>query len=248
MDSNTPSDHSLEVPSDSTQFAQLFAHRPRSGPGSFPLDVLLLILEAVGELKSEFDEPERGTLHACALTCHSMVRPSQVYLYADVKIVRERQFVTFGRALLRNSKLAPMVKKLYINMDGAWSNLTHIPACGLPLPPQAIAGMTNLQELTICGWQSLDVNKRRHSPLLEGLVKSFALSCFNLQSVRLRMFEFEEFSGLVRLISSFNCATVDLDGVTWAKRGHVTKSDSDHAPCTKLRNLQVSSSHTHIGD
>ena len=248
MDSNTSSDHSLEVPSDSTQFAQLFAHRPRSGPGSFPLDVLLLILEAVGELKSELGEPERGTLHACALTCHSMVRPSQVYLYADVKIVRERQFVTFGRALLRNSKLAPMVKKLYINMDGAWSNLTHIPACGLPLPPQAIGDMINLQELTICGWQSLDVNKRRHSPLLEGLVESFALSCSNLQSVRLRMFEFEEFAGLVRLISSFNCTTVDLDGVTWTKRGHVTNSDSDPASCTKLRNLQVSSSHAHIGD
>ena len=242
MDSNTSSDHSFDVPSDLTQCAQLFAHRPRSGPGSFPLDVLLLILDAVGELKSELGEPERGTLHACALTCHSMVRPSQVYLYADVKIVRERQFVTFGRALLRNPKLAPMVKKLYINMDGAWSNLTHIPACGLPLPPQAIAGMTNLQELTICGWQSLDFNKRRHSPLLEGLVESFALSCLNLQSVRLRMFEFEEYAGLLRLISSFNCATVDLDGVTWAKRGHVTNADIEHAPCTKLRNLQVSSS------
>ena len=246
MDSNASSDHSFVVPSDVTQCSQLFAHRPRSGLGTFPLDVLLLILDAVGELKSEFDEPERGTLHACALTCHSMLRPSQVYLYADVKIVRERQFVAFGRALLSNPKLAPMVKKLYIDADGAWSNLTRIPACGLPLSPQAIGGMTNLQELTICGWQSFDVNKRRHSPLLEGLVESFALSCLNLQSVRLRMFEFEEFAGLLRLVSSFKCTTIDLDGVTWAKRGHVTNADIDHASGTTLRNLQVSgSSYSH---
>ena len=77
MDSNTSSDHSRNVPSDLTQCTQLFAHRPRSGLGTFPLDVLLLILDAVGELKYEFGEPERGTLHACALTCHSMLRPSQ---------------------------------------------------------------------------------------------------------------------------------------------------------------------------
>ncbi|TFK85405.1 hypothetical protein K466DRAFT_654265 [Polyporus arcularius HHB13444] len=192
---------------------------------SLPLDVLLLILDAVHDLKPPSDALK--TLCLCARSCRVMLRPSQVRLYAKVTISRRSEFERFGRTLLDNPKLAALVKTLYTDVGSAYSDVSLLPTDG-PLSYTAIRGMTNLQMLTVGGMRKnkLLPSMRRDSPVLEAFIGSFAVSCLQLTFLRLRKVHFGEYTGLVRQVTSFPVLErLKLSASTWGKPGQLTLNE-----------------------
>ncbi|RPD60465.1 hypothetical protein L226DRAFT_612044 [Lentinus tigrinus ALCF2SS1-7] len=183
-----------------------------------PLDVLLLILDAVSKL----DEPyhaARKTLCSCALTCRTLRRPAQVRMYADVSIWKQYEFEAFGRTLLDNPELALMVKKLYANVGSAWHAVWVLPKDELPLSAKAVAGMTNLQKLSIGG---LHFHERTEvcSAVLENFIGSFAASCPKIEFLRIDHMEFREYTNFVHHVTAFSgVKTLELSCVKWRGRG-----------------------------
>ncbi len=219
-------------------------HQPPFAPRdvSLPLDVLLLILDAVHDLKPPSDALK--TLCLCARSCRVMLRPSQVRLYTKVTISRRSEFERFGRTLLDNPKLAALVKTLYTDVGSAYSDVSLLPTDG-PLSYTAIRGMTNLQVLTVGGMRKnkLLPSMRRDSPVLEAFIGSFAISCLQLTFLRLRKVHFGEYAGLVRQVTSFPVLErLKLSASTWAKPGQLTLNEIvHHARSTRLCSLEVNS-------
>ncbi|TFK87261.1 hypothetical protein K466DRAFT_117555 [Polyporus arcularius HHB13444] len=212
-----------------------------SGVVSLPLDVVLLILDTVGNLEPSSDA--RKTLCICARSCQSMLRPSRVRLYATVVLSRRQQFKNFGRTLIWNPELALMVKTLHTTFVPADLDASRLLANELPLSSHAIRSMTNLQELVICGLRETilrDVDEPRDFSVLEAFFESFAASCPKLTCLRLRTVQFGEHAGFVRCIAAFPALeTLELEGVRWMNIGRLTKVDIQKALPAKIRILNI---------
>lgn len=211
---------------------------------SLPLDVILLILDVVGNLEPS-SKPKK-TLSMCARSCKFMLRPSRVRLYATVVLSRRRQFENLGRTLIWNPELALMVKTLHTTFVPADLDASRLLVNELPLSSHAIRSMTNLQELVICGLRETilrDVDEPRDFSVLEAFFESFAASCPKLTCLRLRTVQFGEHAGFVRCIAAFPALeTLELEGVRWMNIGRLTKVDIQKALPAKIRILNVSSS------
>ncbi|TFK87259.1 hypothetical protein K466DRAFT_599621 [Polyporus arcularius HHB13444] len=208
---------------------------------SLPLDIILLILDAVKELDDSF-YTIRETLCSCALTCRAMLRPSQVRLYADVFISGRREFEGFGQALLRNPELASMVKELYTSVYAAWHAVLALQVDKLPLPLQAIGGMTNLRKLTV-GGLGQDPDREMCSALLENFIGSFSTSCRQIKFLRLQSLEFQTYADFLYHVTAFPAVeTLELDSVTWRgpSGSPFAALDTAEGCCAGLHSLKIS--------
>ncbi|RDX52154.1 hypothetical protein OH76DRAFT_1400493 [Lentinus brumalis] len=221
-----------------------FDRSPHAPNVCVPLDILLLILDAVEEGWS----PQ--IYASCARTSRAMLRPSQVRMYRTVLINQPHHFASFSRTMLGNRDLALLVKKLIADVGTGWPAFQDLPADQLPLSSNAISRLQNLQELTVIGLYPNIFHPKQamSSPLIERFLGAFAASCSKLRCLRLKQLELQEYAGLVRHIVSFSeMETLELDCVTWTRHGRLRSPERyiRDGACTNLHTLKISFCGTH---
>ncbi len=219
-----------------------FDRSPHAPNVFIPLDILLLILDAVEEGWS----PQ--IYASCARTSRAMLRPSQVRMYRNVLINQPHHFTSFSRTMLGNMDLALLVKKLIADVDTGWPAVQDLPADQLLLSSNAISRLQNLQELTVIGLcpNIFHPKQAMSSPVIERFLGAFAASCSKLRCLRLKQLELQEYAGLVRHIVSFpEMETLELDCVTWTRHGRLRAPERyiRDGACTNLHTLKVSAVH-----
>ncbi|RPD60470.1 hypothetical protein L226DRAFT_386696 [Lentinus tigrinus ALCF2SS1-7] len=106
---------------------------------SRPLDIILLIIDAVGT-----EETSHATLSACALTCRAMRRHSQVLLFNTVWLSTAKQCELFAATIHEKPEYGRLVERIIMEwrIDCA---LSRDELDDHPLPPHVVARLTSLK-------------------------------------------------------------------------------------------------------
>ncbi|RPD60469.1 hypothetical protein L226DRAFT_569979 [Lentinus tigrinus ALCF2SS1-7] len=162
---------------------------------SRPLDILLLIIDAVGP-----ETTSHATLSACALTCRAMRRRSQVLLFNTVELSTAKQCELFAATIHEIPEHGRLVKRMTIDCPEGWARdelKDH------PLPPHVVARLTSLKSVKLIGFLNIfDGGNGPDPDIVLSFIKTFG-SLATLTELTLCSITFEHPSDMFRLVWSF---------------------------------------------
>ncbi|TFK87891.1 hypothetical protein K466DRAFT_94755 [Polyporus arcularius HHB13444] len=171
-----------------------------------PLELFLLVIDAVGEDPDDSVADIYKTLRACALTCSAWLARARMQLYAYVFLERRDHYTRFARTIYASTELAQLVQEMRCDLHGqtnpelgwAWhiAMLNH-GKIETPLPNYVVARLTNLTKL------SFEADARVPVPVpLVCFMRSFGI-CEKLTSLTLHSCLFITFDLLAGTVWSF---------------------------------------------
>ncbi|KAI1788048.1 hypothetical protein LXA43DRAFT_1026955 [Ganoderma leucocontextum] len=181
-----------------------------------PPDVLLLIVEAVGESDHSI-RTRNSQLCALALTCRSLRSRSQALLFKSPFLYDWHKYAPFSRALEDSPELSRLVRSITLAVRNNDEDM--------PLPPHIVARLTNLESADFNGdWDPFNSGTfsqavRRSQP--------------NAHQVTFVGFKCQNFAELVRLVWSFpHITSLLLGSFMWGGEPH-QGSERDSLPAVE---------------
>ncbi|RDX46306.1 hypothetical protein OH76DRAFT_1407019 [Lentinus brumalis] len=172
-----------------------------------PLEVLLLIIDIVGEDSSKWAYP---TLRACALTCRSWRHRARIHLFRRVTLTSYRQYRRFENTVFNCPDLGRLVEELHCDLSGV--RLEGLKR-GDPLLFGIIDYLRTLRSLTVFGDTTVELGRK-----FPHFVGQFA-RCKMLRTFAIRECTFQDFDDLARAVWSLpEISTINLEDIYW----HVT--------------------------
>lgn len=169
-------------------------------PLTLPYDIYCLVVDVLAADNS--DPPARyNTLRSCALTSSAWVSRAHFHLYRKVVLHTRKTLLSFARTITDSpQQFAPLIEHIDVKVSPAhgcgWSKDHRQVA--IPVPPDAIAQMTNLKSARFVG--SFQFAETPAS--LVAFVRAFA-ACVELRSVALHRFFIPQFRELVATLWMF---------------------------------------------
>ncbi|KAI0714499.1 hypothetical protein C8Q76DRAFT_856423 [Earliella scabrosa] len=188
--------------------------RPSPSRARLPLELLVLIVEAVAQL-----ERPHLTLAACAGTCHALSKRAQILLFRNVRISSMAQCVLFARTIDACPAKGSLVQSFSLPSFLSYAyDISYTE--DLSLPPHVISRLTNLREAFLGGYQS-NYEPGENPPIDLSSYKMFG-TCPALTTLTLHDIPFRSRTDMIRFIWLF----ASLETLTLS---HCWLSDVDDA-------------------